>query len=73
MHRKEEVYKLTEQFDVTRLHYVGTDMLTRLIDETVDNMDDSTFDLYMKYHFFVCEREDMVGVTNHMLDILEKN
>lgn len=73
MHRKEEVYKLTEQFDVTRLHYVGTDMLTRLIDETIDNMDDSAFELYMKYHYIVCEREDMVGVTNHMLDILEKN
>ncbi len=73
MHRKEDVFKLTQNFDVTRLHYVGTDMLTRFLDETVDNMDEITFELYMKYHFLICEREDMTGITNHMLDVLEKN
>ena len=73
MHRKSEIDKLMENFNTTRLHFVGTDMLTRMMDETVDTMDDETFDIYMKYHFSVCEREDMVGVTNHMLDVVEKN
>ena len=72
MHRKEEVDELMKRFNVKRLHYVGTDMLTRLITETVDNMDDEVFGIYMKYHLSVCEREDMVGVTNHMLDVFTK-
>lgn len=73
MHRKSEIDELMKSFNVKRLHYVGTDMLTRLITETVDNMDDEIFGIYMKYHLAVCEREDMVGVTNHMLDIFKKS
>ena len=72
MHRKEEVDELMKRFYVKRLHYVGTDMLTRLITKAVDNMDDEVFGIYMKYHLSVCEREDMVGVTNHMLDVFTK-
>jgi hypothetical protein len=40
--------------------------------ETVDGMDDGTFNLYVKYHFAVCEREDMVGLTHHALDVFRK-
>ena len=72
MHRKNGIDMLMEKFNVQRLHYVGTDMLTNLIRETVDNMTDEVFDIYMQYHFSICEREDMVGATNHMLDIFRK-
>ena len=41
--------------------------------ETVDNMDRETFDIYLKYHFAVCERSDMVGITHHALDIFLKD
>ena len=60
------------KFKVTRLHYVGTDMLTRFIADAVDAMDDTTFDAYMRYHLCVCERPDMIGATHHMLDIFRK-
>ncbi len=72
MHRKFEIDALMQNFTTKRLHFVGTDMLTRMMDETVDVMDDETFDIYLRYHFSICEREDMVGVTNHMLDVIEK-
>ena len=36
-------------------------------------MDDATFDMWMKYHFSLCERMDLIGATNHALDILAKN
>jgi len=73
LYRKEDVDRLMEGFDVTRLHYVGTDMATRYMDATVDAMSDQLFDLYLRYHFVICEREDMVGVSHHMLDIFRKN
>ncbi|EQB88573.1 hypothetical protein M918_04030 [Clostridium sp. BL8] len=41
--------------------------------ETVDAMNDKTFELYMKYHLAICERPDMVGVTHHSIDIVKKN
>ena len=64
--------ELMSEFNVKRLHYVATDMLTRYIADAVDAMDDSTFEEYMRYHLCICERPDMIGATNHMLDIFRK-
>jgi len=72
MYRKEEIDALMQDFSVTRLHYVGTDMLTHMMRECVDAMDDTTFNIYMQYTLSICERPDMIGATNHMLDIFRK-
>lgn len=37
-----------------------------------ETMDEETFHIYLDYHFMICERPDMVGVTHHMLDIFKK-
>ena len=72
LYRKEDVDALMKYFNTERLHYVGTDMLTHFIGDAIDGMDEKMFDMYMKYHLCVCERSDMIGVTNHMLDIFRK-
>lgn len=72
MVRIEEIQELTEMLDVTRLKTVAADGLTLLLRDTVDAMNDLTFDYYMKYHFATCERQDLIGYSNHSLDILEK-
>lgn len=71
--RKEDIDNLMSVFDTTRLHYVASNGCSLLLRETIDNMDDETFDLYLKYHYTICERRDMVGFTNHALDIFKKN
>ncbi len=69
LHRKEDIDMLMTNFDVERLHFVGTDMFAHYIRGALGDMDDGTFELYMKYHFTICEKKDMVGLTNHCLDI----
>lgn len=59
-------------FPTTRLHYVATDGVALLIREVIEAMDEDTFNLYLKYHLTTCEREDLVGVTSHALDIFRK-
>lgn len=70
--RKEDIEALTEGLPVERLNFVGTDMATYYMRETIDNMDDETFQKYLNYHFYICERQDMVGISNHFLDVLKK-
>lgn len=70
--RKEDIDALMSGFPVKRLHYVASDGCARLLRESIDAMDDDTFRLYLKYHFVTCEREDLVGVTSHALDISRK-
>ena len=73
MMRIEEIHALTEKLPVTRLKTVAADGVTLFMRDTVDSMDDMTFDYYMKYHFATCERQDLIGYSNHSLDILQKN
>jgi hypothetical protein len=57
---------------VERLHYVGTDMATNYMRSAVDEMEDDLFELYLQYHYVICERQDMVGTSHHILDVLRK-
>ena len=72
LYRKEDIDRLREQFNVTQLHFVASDGYTNHMRETVDSMDERMYELYLKYHFATCERQDMVGYSHHTLDIFRK-
>lgn len=72
LYRREDIDELMNGFKTQRLHYVGTDMATNYMRDVIDDMDEALFDLYLKYHFVICERSDMVGVSHHILDIHRK-
>jgi ubiquinone/menaquinone biosynthesis C-methylase UbiE len=73
LYRREDIDALMDGFHSTRIHYVGTDMATNYMRSVIDEMDDDFFGLYLKYHFSICERSDMVGVSHHILDIHRKD
>ena len=72
LYRKEEIDALIVPFCVERLHYVGTDLATNYMREAVDTMEDEIFNMYLQYHFAICERPDLVGASHHILDVLRK-
>ena len=72
LHRKEDIDALMDGLPVKRLHFVGTDMATGYMADTIDQMDDELYELYLQYHFAVCERPDLVGASNHFLDVFQK-
>lgn len=67
--RREDIDRIMSVFPVTRLHYVASDGCALLLREAIDAMDQETFGIYLNYHFTVCEREDLLGITSHGLDI----
>lgn len=70
--RKENIDELMSVFPVSRLHYVASDGCALFMREAVDAIADETFELYLKYHFATCEREDLLGITSHVIDIFRK-
>ena len=72
LYRIEDIDALMANFNTERLHFVGTDMATNYMRDTIDAMEDEFFQLYLQYHFSICERKDMVGVSHHFLDIFRK-
>lgn len=75
LYRREDIDKLMAHFETTRLHYVGTDMVSHYGDmrQAIDTMEEELFRLYLDYHFVTCERPDMVGISHHILDVFQKD
>ena len=55
-----------------RLHYVATDLFANYFREAIENMDEETYEIYIKYHLKMCERMDMTGVSHHSIDVVKK-
>lgn len=73
MVRLEEIDELDDSFDsIKREKIIAADGASCYMRDCLDAMDDATFDMFMKYHFATCERMDLIGATNHSLDILQK-
>ena len=72
LHRVEDIAALRSHFDVEQLHFVAADGYANHMRETMAQMDDETFDIYLRYHFTTCERADMIGLSHHTLDIFRK-
>ncbi len=70
--RPDETMALPKDYPVKRIKLISTDGATRYMDDIVDNMSDELFTLYFEYHLSVCERQDLIGASNHTLDILQK-
>ena len=72
LYRKSDIDELMKSYNITRLAFVGVDMLSYLYDDTLDNLNDREFEEYMKFLSNLCEREDAVGMSIHMLDVFRK-
>ena len=70
--RKSDIDRMIAGFPVERLHYVATDGLSYFMRRDLEEMDQETFDLFLKYHLTICENPDLVGATAHSLDVLRK-
>lgn len=72
LYRKEDIDLLRNRFNVTQLAFIATDGYTNHMKETINQMDDETYELYLKYHLTICERQEMIGFSHHTLDIFRK-
>lgn len=70
--RTEDIKELTQGMGVERVNLIATDGATNYMREVIEEMDDELFDYYIRYHLTICERQDLIGATNHSLDILRK-
>lgn len=72
LHRREDIDALMDGLPVRRLHFVGTDMAACYLRDAIGRMEEELYALYLRYHFAICERPDLVGASNHFLDVFRK-
>jgi len=71
-HRREQIESLAAELPAERLHYVAVNCASHLLKDQLADMSDEQFEIFMRYHEFLCERPDMAGMASHALDILRK-
>ena len=67
-----DVKNLINKFDVKNICYVATDGIGRIMKEYINNMTDEEYKMFVNYHLSICEREDLIGYSGHILAIVEK-
>ena len=72
MVRVEDIERLNSSVEAERVKLIAADGASRYIREYLEEFDDETFENWLSYHFATCERQDLIGATNHALDILRK-
>ena len=70
--RTEEIAELDAAAGVERIKLIATDGATNYLRPFIDAADAETFAGWVAYHLATCERQDLVGASNHTLDILRK-
>ncbi len=54
------------------LHEVAADGASELMAERINKMTDEDYAQYLRYHFYICEKPELFGMTNHFLFVGEK-
>ena len=72
LYTRDEIFELTNDLNVQRLHFVATDGYAPHMNKAVEKMDKFTYETYLRYHFKNCERQDLIGMSPHTLEVLKK-
>mgnify|MGYP000095150594 CR=1 FL=1 len=68
----EEIDKLKNECKLVREKIISQDGLTDYFRREINSLDEKEFNLYLKYHFSICEKYEFLGTSSHVLDILKK-
>lgn len=53
------------------LREVASDGLSELMSAKINAMDDESYAQYLRYHFYLCEKPECLGMSNHLLFVVE--
>ena len=70
--RLEDIAAYNEAAGLERIQIIAADGPANYMRQTLNAMDDETYELFLQYHLSTCERPELLGASAHTLDILRK-
>ncbi|MBQ8425970.1 MAG: class I SAM-dependent methyltransferase [Clostridia bacterium] len=70
--RLEEINSLAAESNLQRIKIIGVDGATDYIRPVINKLSEEDFEIYKKYQETICERQELLGASSHILDILKK-
>lgn len=71
-HTVDECRSMLARGDVHILHEVASDGISELLAEKINAMDEEDYAQYLRYHYYICEKPEFLGMSNHLLFVGEK-
>jgi len=48
-------------------HEIASDGASELLQDLVNGLDEASYQQYLRYHFYICEKPEFLGMSNHLL------
>ncbi len=70
-HTPERCRQILSLGGIQILHEVASDGFSELMAEKINKLDDEGYEQYLRYHYYICEKPEMLGSSNHLLFVGE--
>lgn len=70
-HTVESCRNLLKVSGIKLLHEVASDGVSELLQEKINTMDDASYAQYLRFHSYICEKPECLGLSNHLLFVGE--
>ena len=70
--RLSDMERFNQKLGLERIKVIAATGHANYMRQTLQAMDEETFDLFMDFHLKTCERMDLMGMSSHTVDILRK-
>ena len=71
-HTVEHCRELLDKVGIHICHEVAADGASELLQDLVNSLDEASYQQYLRYHFYICEKPELLGMSNHLLFIGNK-
>jgi len=62
-----ECRQMLRQAGINLFHEIASDGVSELLAAQINAMDEENYQQYLRYHFYCCEKPEMLGRSNHLL------
>ncbi len=63
---------LLQEGGVKILRELASDGFSELLSDRINALDEESFQQYLRWHFYICEKPEFLGASNHLLFVGEK-
>ena len=66
-HTPDHCRELLGKAGIQICHEVASDGASELLQDLVNGLDEASYQQYLRYHFYICEKPEFFGMSNHLL------
>ena len=70
-HTVDTARELMQKAGIRLCHQVAADGVSELLQDLVNDLNEASYQQYLRYHFYICEKPEFLGMSNHLLFVGE--